>query len=402
MPPEQADAEAPLPVWEMATAEATTSETAIMSSPRRFQYAFQLTVRGIYEDNINLNDLDPISDFYFSIDPVIVLAFGDAATRKENFIRFDYRPRLFFFVEHSNNNAFEQVARLEGQYTLRRLKIHASQEIQLLDGAEVDIRGITGEVGNRVNLDVAGRTQLNLYPTQVVATYDWSSKTFLTGGVNFVRSDYPDLISSDVFSGNLGINYRYSTKLDVGLRGTVGVERVEAPNPDQTFQQANVQFSYNPSGKFSVMGSGGVEFRQFDVDGDNNRTSPVFAIGASYQPFDGTTMTLNASRSTYSSAVLAAQDYTNTSVRLTVRQRLLRRFTLGLNTGFENAEYFSTIGGVEATRDDNYFFVQPGIDAKITRFWSVGAFYLHRRNNSTVNEFGFTANQYGIQSTLTF
>jgi uncharacterized protein (PEP-CTERM system associated) len=177
---------------------------------------------------------------------------------------------------------------------------------------------------------------------------------------------------------------------------------VEAPNPEQTYQQVNAQFAYNPSGKLTVAASGGLEFRQFDVPGDNARTSPVFALGATFRPFDGTTITLNASRSTYSSAVLAAQDFTNTGVRLTVRQRLLRRFTVGLNTGFENAEYFSTFEGIDAMRDDNYFFVQPGIDAKITRWWSVGAFYLYRRNSSSADEFGFRVNQFGVQSTLTF
>ena len=399
------DSDIPLPARETSepvAAETTSSESAITSSPRRFQYAFQLTVRGIYDDNITLNAVDPISDFYFSIDPVIVLAFGDAAERRENFVRFDYRPRLFFFTEHSNNDAFEHVARLEGQYSLRRLKIHASQEIQLLDGSEVDIRGITGDISNRVNLDVAGRTELDLDTTQLNATYDWSDKTFLTGGASYVRSDYPDLISSEVLAAHLGINIHYSPKLDLGLRGSVAAEKVEAPNPDQTFQQINAQFAYNPSGKLTVVGSGGLEFRQFDVPGDNTRTSPVFAVGATFRPFDGTTVTLNASRSTYSSAVLVAQDYTNTGVRLTVRQRLLRRLTLGLNTGFENAEYFSAFEGVEATRDDNYFFVQPGIDVKITRWWTVGAFYLYRNNNSTSNEFGFRVNQYGVQGTLTF
>lgn len=401
--PEQYDADVPLPAPEnpRSAGDTQTSDTAIMSSPRRFQYAFRLIVRGIYDDNINYDHADPISDFYLSIDPIVVLAFGDAGERKDNFVQFDYRPRLFFFADHSDNNAFENVVRLEGQYSLRRLKIHATQEIQLLDGAEVDVHGVTDSVSSRVNLDVAGRTELNLYTTQVDATYDFSSKTFLTGGVSYVKADYPDLISSEGVSANVNLNYHYSPKLDVGIGGLFGLDRNDL-TADQTYQQANVRLGYSATGKLTLIAAGGVEFRQFDEPGVDQYVTPIFSLGATYKPFDGTVIVVNGSRRTYNSAVLAGQDYTNTSLSVSFRQRLLRRIQVGLNAGFENSEYVSAINGVTATREDNYFFVQPGIDVTITRYWTVGAFYLHRQNDSSVDDFGFRGNQVGIISTLTF
>lgn len=375
---------------------------AISSSPRRFQYAFRLTVRGVHDDNINLDRLNPVGDFYFSIEPTVVLALGDAAGRQENFIRFDYRPRAFFFVEHSNNNAIQHLARLEGQYRISRLKIHGSQEVQLLDGSEVDIRSDTGVISNRVNLDVSGRTELRLFTSQLDASYDVSGKSFLTGGLSYVVSDYESLISSEVLQGNIGFNYNYSPKLVVSVGGGGGINKVDSGNPDQTFQNVNGRISYSAGGKLNFHASGGVEFRQFEGEGRGQYVSPTFDIGANYQPFDGTTLSLRASRSTQNSAVLEGQDFASTSIYVSARQRFMRRFTFSMGAGYENAEYFATRAGLIASRNDDYFFVQPSVDVTLTRFWTVGAFYLRRQSESSIPQFGFKGNQVGVQSTLTF
>jgi hypothetical protein len=38
----------------------------------------------------------------------------------------------------------------------------------------------------------------------------------------------------------------------------------------------------------------------------------------------------------------------------------------------------------------------------VTRFWSLGAYYLHRVNSSTLDAFDFHDNQVGIRGTLQF
>ena len=64
------------------------------------------------------------------------------------------------------------------------------------------------------------------------------------------------------------------------------------------------------------------------------------------------------------------------------RQGLLGRVYFTLAVGYENSSYFSTLDGVDATREDNYFFVQPALDLTLTRYGSVGACYLHRQNRT--------------------
>ena len=108
------------------------------------------------------------------------------------------------------------------------------------------------------------------------------------------------------------------------------------------------------------------------------------------------------SRRTLNSAVLAGQDFASTTISLAARQRLFQRVYLGLNVGYQNSDYFSTISGISANRNDDYFFVQPTVDVMVTRFWSVGAYYVHRQNDSSFDAFTFDNNQVGFRTVLTF
>jgi len=96
------------------------------------------------------------------------------------------------------------------------------------------------------------------------------------------------------------------------------------------------------------------------------------------------------------------QDFAATNVVLRIQQRLLRRFYLGLSAGYENADYFATANGVDATRDDNYYFVEPSVDVLINRHFSVGAYYLHREDSSSFDFFSFYDNQVGVRATVRF
>ena len=85
-----ADLNPPLPVAaedpSIESAPATSIDSGI---PRRFHYDFRLTIRSVYDDNINLSPDDGIADFYTTIEPYIMVGFGDTTARVENYIRLD-------------------------------------------------------------------------------------------------------------------------------------------------------------------------------------------------------------------------------------------------------------------------------------------------------------------------
>ena len=397
------DINPPLPVASTdATTESAPASSVESSIPRRFHYQFKLSVRSIYDDNINLGETDRISDFYTSIEPSVMLGVGDTKTRAENYIRLDYLPAIFLFADHSENNSVQHVVHLEGQYRVNRLTLNLSQQVQIMDGVDVQTRNSSGGLDQQVNLDVAGRTRFNIYATHLNAAYYLTGKTFLSAGGDYTSTQYSSLISSQIVSGNFFLNYNYSPKMIVGIGGTAGYDEVDAPNPDQDFQQVNLRFTYQATGKLDFAASVGVEFRHFEGDTADTHVSPVFDLGVNYAPFDGTKVSASATRRILNSAVLFGQNYAVTDITVGVQQRLLQRFFLGFNGGYENSDYFSTVGATGATRKDDYFFVQPSIAVAVTRFWTVGAYYLHRVNSSSVDAFDFHDNQVGVRSTLEF
>lgn len=397
--PESLETQNPLEAELPQSAEIENIAHEMSATPRRLRYRVNLSVREIYDDNINLNDRNRESDSYTVLDPTINLGLGDADA---NFVNLTYSPNAFIFARHSENNALQHIIALSGQYRFPLLTLTLTQDIQILDGTGLSSPTGTGADFTRTNLDVAGRTKLNIYTTRLNANYSLTGKTFLTAGVNYGLSDYATFLSSSVLSGNLYLNYTYSPKLTVGAGFAGGFNFVESPSQDQTYEQVNARASYELTGKVSATFSAGLEFRQISGSGTSDNGSPVFDGSLFYQPFDGTSISLSLSRRTQNSATLAGQDFHSTSIILSARQRFLQRVFVGLTVGYENSAYFSTAGGIASNRSDDYYFVQGSLDLNLTSFWVAGIFYFYREDNSSLDAFSFYDNQFGIRSSVTF
>ncbi len=377
------------------------SDQEVAATPRRFRYELKVELRGVYDDNVTRASSNPQDDFYVQIAPEIILGFGDLTGHHDNYVLLDYSPSGYFFVDNSNFDTFEQIARIEGNWRLRRLTIALSQNIQSVESSNLDVLGTSGGFVNQTNLDVGGRRRVNTYSTHLDAAYELTGKTSMQAGFDYVLSDYQGLIGSEVVSGTIGLNYTYSPKLSIGLAGTAGRNSVDAPSRDQTFEQINLHSTYELTGKVSATGSVGAEFRQAD-NGGITHGSPIFEIGLVYQPFDGTEIDLSATRRVYNSAVLSDQDFDSTQLVVSLRQRFLQRIFFSLVGGYQTQNYFSTINGASSSREDDYYFVSPGVDVRITNFWFAGLFFLHRTNDSSLQGFGFENNQVGARSSLNF
>jgi len=166
------DINPPLPVastdQQVQHVPATVVDSGI---PRRFHYKLQLSIRGVYDDNINITETNPISDFYISIEPGVTLGFGDTEGRTENYLRLDYLPAIFLFADHSENNSLNHVFRLDGQYRTGRLTLTLTQMVQIMDGVDVQGTNSEGGLNQQVNLDVAGRTEFDIFTTHFNAAY---------------------------------------------------------------------------------------------------------------------------------------------------------------------------------------------------------------------------------------
>ena len=374
----------------------------VSATPRRFRYALSVDVRGVYDDNVTLSSgPNRKGDFYTAVMPQIDLGIGDFVDRAENFIFVSYAPSGYFYLDNTDFSTFEQIGSLTGQWRFRRVTLTLSQDYQSVQSSNLNVTSSGGGFTNQTNLDVGGRRRVNSYATRFGASAPLTGKTSLRLDASYYISDPEDLIGSATLSGGLGLDYTYGPKLSLGVGLTAGKQFVDEPGPDTTFQQMYARATYELTGKIRASGSTGVEFRQSD-DGTRDRFSPIFQGGVAYAPFDGTQIDLSATRRTQNSASAFGQDFTSTQFVFSARQRFLQRIFFSVSLGIQNQRYFSTATGVSTDRDDNYYFLAPGIDVRITEFWFAGAFYTHRENDSSLPFYTFDDNQYGIRTTLKF
>jgi hypothetical protein len=374
--------------------------------PKRFQWGVRLTIRGVYDDNILLSHFDRIHDWYVAIEPAITIGYGDIVGRTGAYIRIDYAPSIFLYTDHSDDDEIQHLIRLEGQYGFGRLLLGLSQDVQILHGSHLDTSTLDASavaIAGSINAGVNGRTNAEFYRTNLGASYDISDKTFLSGQFTYWVDDFNTLISSDGVTGTLFFNYRFSPKLSFGIGAGGGYDWVDI-GPNEWFEQGLVRVQYQLTGKISLNASAGVEVRQFGSnDGSrSDRVSPVYDIGAVYQPFDGTVITLRGSSQVLNSAVVAFADYLPTNFLLGVRQRLLQRVYVGFTAGYEHADYFQTVPGVNVSRNDNYYVIEPAVDVMVTRWFTVGAYYLYRANESPIARFDYHENQVGMRASFTY
>jgi hypothetical protein len=372
----------------------------VAETPRRFHYSFQILIRGVYDDNINLAQTQkPSSAFYTSIEPTISLGLGGIGGDQTNFLAFVYAPNVFIFADHSNDDAIQHVIHLAGQRQFAKLTLNVGEDIQILDST--NLTSLTDTTGRQANIDVGRKTRANLFDSNLGASYDLSSKTFLTASADYRVSDYPSLISSESVSGSLFFNYNYGAKIVFGVGGTGGYDTAEGSTSDQYFEQGNLRLSYQATGKVSFAATGGIEVREFG-GARGEYITPVYTLEGKYLPFDGTSISISGNRQTQNSAIISGSDFASTKIDIGLRQRLLQRVFLGLNGGYENDDYFSAANGIDVSRTDNYYYFQSSIDVNVTRFWTIGAYYLHREDSSSLKSFRFSDNQVGGRTSLSF
>ena len=374
-------------------------ETVYSGESRRFHYVLRLTVRGVWDDNIFISHTNKVSDYYFAIEPSITIGVGDIEGRSRSYLRLDYMPSAILFVDNSDQDAFNQYIHLEGGYSSGRLTLNLSEDIAILESA--NLNSFYDTTGLWANTDASGPTRVNIFYTRLRADYQLTGKMFLQGEFDSPTYVYPNHISDYTIAGGLYLYYNWLPKLSVGIGGTFGYTWVDDPSTNQTFEQINLRLNYEVTAKLSLYASGGVEFRQFDGNRDTY-DSPVFEVGAAYRPFSGTNISLVAGRRIYPSGYVANQDFGATYVAARFQQRLFHRFYLGLGAGYEHSNYFSTDRDVNATRDDDYWFIEPSLDVLITRWLSAGVYYLHREDSSNQDFFSWEDNQVGVRATVRF
>jgi hypothetical protein len=367
------------------------------------QFAFHLSLRGAYDDNIALTHMNRIDDRFIQIQPSVMFGVGEVATQG-NFFMVNYLPSFYRYDDHPEFDSNQHIGRLLTGFKTDKWTVRFDQEVAYLQNIV-----LAASSGEFLRLTPTGRTTLGLYSTDLSMNYNFTPADFVFAEALMNRRDYlAPLVSSQLYAGDLYVNHGFNPQVVLGVGVEGGENKVDFPTPNQTFIQTNIHFNYTPSKVFSLDIIAGEEFRDFEdlssrVTSRDTYTTPVFSIGASYTPNDNTRITLGASRQIANSAALTAQDYVDTSVNAMIRERVCRQLYLAVFGGYEHVNYFNTLQGIKLpTLTDDYWYVQPSVDILLTRFWSVGGYYLRRQNYGSVSTVDFFANEYGVRTTIKF
>ena len=365
-----------------------------------FEYSIHLSIRGAYDDNIALTHMNRLDDWFVLIQPSLMLGIGELA-KQETFLMVNYLPNIYRYDDHQEFDSDQHFVRVSGGYKTGSLTLRLSQDVAILNN--IVLAAATEERSGLVTS--TGRTDLDIYNTNLSANYNMTPRDFLFAELRMNRTEYAQpLISSELYIADLYLNHGFSQSFVLGLGVEGGYNTVDFPTPNQTMVRANAHLNYTPGKEFSLDIIAGEEFRDFQNIARGTYSTPVFAISATYSPSDSTKLVLAASRQIYNSAAATAQDYVDTSVGGMIRQRLCKQLYLAVLAGYEHVEYFNAIDlpmPLPTLRAD-YFYVQPSADILLTRYWSFGGYYLRRQNSGSISLVDFYSNEFGLRTTIKF
>ena len=364
------------------------------------EFAVHFNLRGASNDNIAFTHTNRLDDNYLQIQPSLMLGIGDVVNTT-TFLAAIYAPSLYRYDDHKEFDSDQHSLQVLGGIKSGNLILRLTQNVSILNNIVLASSSSERSSVGAIN----GRTDLDIYNTRLAANYNMTPSDFLFSELKMTRTEYASpLVSSELYAADLYFNHGFSRSLVLGVGVEGGHNTVDFPTPDQSMVQTNGHLRFTPNERFSVDVIAGVEDRTFANNARKSFTTPVFSLSASWLPFDNTRLIFGATRQIFNSAAQTAQDYVDTNLSGTIRQRLGDHLYFGVVAGYEHVEYFNAtdlpVPFPELT--DDYYYVQPSIDVLLTSFWSIGGYYLRRENSGSVPTVGFYSNEYGARMSIKF
>jgi len=395
--------DAPLPSSEPRPLAVGSAVSEIFSHPlglvrgSEIEAVVRVDSRVTYDDNLFINERNKRSDLIFAFSPTIAVGIGDVRSEFRrlglstfspavideaydpgSFIFARYTPTLSLFLDHDEEDALDHDAALEAQWRQAYLTLISETRFQTLSDPDID---------------VGGRVRRTIFSQDLMASYDYSERTSFQFRLRGTLRHYPAQIDSQELLMQNSVNYRLGARTLVGLGLVLGWLHAE-DSGDQPYEQLLLRGRYHLSDKIDFFGNAGVEFRQLEHRDD--RVEPVFEFGASYKPWEASSITLVAGRRIESSAGSPGFDVISTEVAVDVQQRFAGRYYLGLLARYQAAQYLSVFSDSKTRRDD-IVLLQPYVKVDLSKASAIELGYTFQNDDSNVDRFTFTQNRVFLQ-----
>jgi hypothetical protein len=399
---------------EMSDTSATDLGTGKFES---FPFKVSVTVRGGYDDNVNLDTFDEEESLFTNAGIGVTYQFGNARTQMalsagagatyyfdrddddlddEDFDDWDYNVYLGFNITH----------RATPRLTLAAA-VYATYQSQP-DFATLNRNTFTISRNSRDFFFSSNRFS---------ATYMWAPRFGTATHYTLGIVNYDDSFVSffeDRWEHTIGQEFRFliaPTTTIVGEYrfGIVDYTDFEDRSSTSHFLLAGFDHSFNP--RFNMSARAGVEFRSFDDDddfdaldddeGDDDRTHPYAEATLNYALGQRTSVSWFNRYSLEQPDVADAFSRSTYRTSLGVRHNFTPRIVGGLNFAYQHDEYDGNILIEEFSEDA--FDIALSVRYAINRNWAVDAGYQHTQVFSEESLFReFARNRYYLGATFSF
>lgn len=248
--------------------------------------------------------------------------------------------------------------------------------------------------------ETATQTRQQTHGATLNAGYSLGTRTGLTSSVTYSERSSATTEGYSEWSFIEGIQYQLTPRLQTGLNVGFGIVDVES-GADMSYVRPQAQINWQATDKLSLGLQSGWEERKFKDSGLSNRGNPTFSGSLAYRPFETTTLVLSGSRGT---AVSYFRDQVteNLSWSLSLQQRLLQRFSLGITYSQRRAEYEATRTGIAVNREDDGDTLAFRLSTRVFERGNVGISYQTSNYDSNLADFAYDSNQFGAEFSYSF
>lgn len=338
-----------------------------------FDWRPHLVYRLTYGDGIQATPGNAKKTVINEITPGFLLDIG-------NHWSLDYSPTLRYYSNHAFRDSLDHSAVLSGGAVWRDWFISGSQSYRTSSST-------LAETGTQ--------TDQETYATVFNASYRFNSKLSTDLSLNQTFGSSENYTSYKQWSTMDWLNYQVWPRFTIsaGLGG--GYLKMNV-GPDSFFEQYQGRIQWRATDKLSLQINGGLEDRQFQSNGASDLIDPIFGASITYQPFEVTQLSLGADRNV-STSFFQNEVTENTSVHLSVNQRLLGHLYLTVGGGYRNTKHVASVMGFSVDRQDDNYYADARLSCTLRKHARVAIFYRHNENSSGQSLYTYTSEQGGFE-----
>jgi hypothetical protein len=302
------------------------------SSSESDKFVVRSRVRFEYDDNIYERSTNKVDSFKIEVEPEFIYNLN----LDQTYVGFRYRPTFVWWSDrepddtdlHHNFN-FDFTHNISPRLSLSvKDAFLYSNEPQLMD------RGVVIAVSENFIYNLANAD----------LTYQMAPKTRLTAGGRYTLLRYDNNLQQkandyDIYSG--GLSLRQDVTAATALIGEYRAESISYDQVDRGsmshYLGGGIESSINPNLVASVRG--GAQYKQFDSDTLDSRTSPYVDGSLTYLPRPDTRVTVGAGYSMFEADIYPFANQDRLLAYISLGQDLTARLSVFLTGSYQISDY---------------------------------------------------------------